>query len=50
MQAARRKEAELLVAAQRKFDPEDGGSTFLRNVVELLPDYTESYPSSQLLP
>jgi hypothetical protein len=27
-----------------RFDPEDGGSIFLRNDSELLPDYMESHP------
>jgi hypothetical protein len=31
------------------FDPEDGGSTFFRNVPELLPDYTVSNPRIHLL-
>jgi hypothetical protein len=29
------------------FDPEDGGSTFLQNTNELLPDFTVSYPRTQ---
>jgi hypothetical protein len=28
------------------FDPEDGNSTFLLNISELLPDYTELHPRS----
>jgi hypothetical protein len=32
------------------FDPEDGGSTFLRNVVELLLDYTCHIPDDSTLP
>jgi hypothetical protein len=27
------------------FDPEDGGSTFLRNISELLPEHTASHPT-----
>jgi hypothetical protein len=29
------------------FDPEDGGSVFLQNVSELIPDYTVSHPRTQ---
>jgi hypothetical protein len=32
----------LLVAVYRIFHPENGSSIFLRNVVEIVPDYTES--------
>jgi hypothetical protein len=35
--------AYFLLAIGLLFDPEDGSITFLRNVVELLPDYTESH-------
>jgi hypothetical protein len=30
------------------FNPEDGGATFLLNVVELLPDYTSLDPRATL--
>jgi hypothetical protein len=41
-------ELTLLLASYsflQDIDPVDGGSTFLRNVGELLQDYTASYPS-----
>jgi hypothetical protein len=40
----RGKEAELLIAVYRIFDSEDRSSIFFRNVFELVPDSTESYP------
>jgi hypothetical protein len=30
------------------FDPEDGGSRFVRNVVKLVPDYAASQPPSEI--